>query len=92
MWAEPNVMRYLSQSGPPMAGHEAWRAFTGQGGHWSLRGFGMFAVMERASGDLVGIVGPWLPEGWPPNRGGLHVVRRQQSEQKGPSYQAANQR
>jgi RimJ/RimL family protein N-acetyltransferase len=65
MWADPDVMEYLSQSGQPMARHEAWRAFTGQAGHWSLRGFGMFAVIERVSADLVGIVGPWLPEGWP---------------------------
>lgn len=65
MWADPDVMKYLSQSGQPMARHEAWRAFTGQAGHWSLRDFGMFAVIERVSGDLIGIVGPWLPEGWP---------------------------
>jgi RimJ/RimL family protein N-acetyltransferase/uncharacterized damage-inducible protein DinB len=65
MWADPSVMRYLSQTGKPMTRHEAWRAFTGHVGHWSLRGFGMFAVMARAGGEFVGLVGPWLPEGWP---------------------------
>ena len=28
-------------------------------------GYGMFAVVERATGSLVGRVGPWYPEGWP---------------------------
>jgi RimJ/RimL family protein N-acetyltransferase len=65
MWADVKVMRYLSQSGRPMERHEAWRAFTGLAGHWSLRGYGMFAVVERVTAELVGLVGPWQPEGWP---------------------------
>lgn len=65
VWADPKVMRYLSQTGHAMARHEAWRAFTGQAGHWSLRGYGMFAVLERVTTEFVGFVGPWEPEGWP---------------------------
>jgi RimJ/RimL family protein N-acetyltransferase len=34
-------------------------------GHWQLRGFGMWAVEERASGSFVGRVGLHFPEGWP---------------------------
>ena len=34
-------------------------------GHWQLRGFGLWAVEERASGSLVGRVGLHFPEGWP---------------------------
>jgi RimJ/RimL family protein N-acetyltransferase len=34
-------------------------------GHWQLRGFGLWAVEERATGFLVGRVGCWQPEGWP---------------------------
>jgi RimJ/RimL family protein N-acetyltransferase len=34
-------------------------------GHWSLRGYGLWAVEEQASGVLVGRIGFWNPEGWP---------------------------
>ena len=34
-------------------------------GHWQLRGFGLWAVEERATGLLAGRVGCWQPEGWP---------------------------
>ena len=34
-------------------------------GHWQLRGFGLWAVEERATGMLAGRVGCWQPEGWP---------------------------
>lgn len=34
-------------------------------GHWLLRGFGRWAVVERASGRFMGIVGLYHPEGWP---------------------------
>jgi len=34
-------------------------------GHWGLRGFGLWAVEERSTGELVGRVGCWRPEGWP---------------------------
>lgn len=34
-------------------------------GHWQLRGFGVWAVEERASDALVGRVGLHFPEGWP---------------------------
>jgi RimJ/RimL family protein N-acetyltransferase len=34
-------------------------------GHWHLRGYGQFAVIERATGQFAGLVGPWFPGGWP---------------------------
>jgi RimJ/RimL family protein N-acetyltransferase len=34
-------------------------------GHWTLRGFGVWAVEERASGAFVGRIGCFEPEGWP---------------------------
>jgi RimJ/RimL family protein N-acetyltransferase len=65
MCADPEVIRYLSPDGKPLVRFDAWRSFAGMVGHWHLRGFGMFAVIERASGDFVGRIGPWEPEGWP---------------------------
>ncbi len=34
-------------------------------GSWVLKDFGMFSVIEKASGQWIGRVGPWQPEGWP---------------------------
>jgi RimJ/RimL family protein N-acetyltransferase len=34
-------------------------------GSWGLNGFGMFSLIEKATGRWVGRVGPWRPEGWP---------------------------
>jgi RimJ/RimL family protein N-acetyltransferase len=33
-------------------------------GHWSLRGYGLWAVEERATGKFIGRIGLWNPEGW----------------------------
>lgn len=49
----------------PLTRELAWRAYAGEIGHWALRGFGRWAVRERASGAWVGHVGCWSPEGWP---------------------------
>ncbi|AHD07994.1 acetyltransferase, GNAT family [Phaeobacter gallaeciensis] len=34
-------------------------------GHWHLRGYGLFALVERSTGRPVGMIGPWFPKGWP---------------------------
>ncbi|MDG3006200.1 GNAT family N-acetyltransferase [Paludisphaera mucosa] len=63
MAADPEVMRYLGAG--PMGRSEAWRNMAMILGHWRLRGFGMWAVEERDTGEMVGRVGCWRPEGWP---------------------------
>jgi RimJ/RimL family protein N-acetyltransferase len=65
MWAEPEVMRFLAADGRPLGRFASWQSFSGQVGHWNLRGFGLFTVLERDGGGFVGRVGPWHPEGWP---------------------------
>lgn len=42
----------------------AWRGMAGMAGSWFLKGFGMFSVLERSTGNWVGRLGPWQPEGW----------------------------
>ncbi len=44
---------------------EAWRHMALQVGHWQLKGFGYWAVDEKASGDFVGCIGLWQSPGWP---------------------------
>jgi RimJ/RimL family protein N-acetyltransferase len=64
MCGDPEVMRYLGD-GHPLTREESWRNMALVLGHWDLRGFGLWAVEERATGQLVGRVGCWQPEGWP---------------------------
>ena len=63
MWGDAEVMKYLG--GATLSRMEAWRNMATVVGHWHLRGFGLWAVEERDSGQLVGRVGCWRPEGWP---------------------------
>ncbi len=51
--------------GGPATPEQSWRMLAGELGHWALRGYGRWAVAETASSALVGIIGPWNPEGWP---------------------------
>jgi RimJ/RimL family protein N-acetyltransferase len=62
--ADPEVMRYLGD-GQPLDRVGAWRQMAWILGHWSLRGYGLWAVEERTTGALVGRIGFINPEGWP---------------------------
>jgi RimJ/RimL family protein N-acetyltransferase len=64
MCADPEVMRYVGD-GQPLSRPLAWRNLAMMLGHWSLRGYGLWAVEERSSGVLVGRLGFWNPDGWP---------------------------
>jgi len=44
--------------------NQAWRRFAAMLGHWTLRGFGMWAIEEWATGTFAGCAGLWYPEGW----------------------------
>jgi RimJ/RimL family protein N-acetyltransferase len=61
---DPEVMRFLGD-GKPMADFEIWRQMAFYVGHWHLRGYGMFAVEEKATRLLVGRIGFLDPTGWP---------------------------
>lgn len=64
MCADPEVMRYVGAR-TVLSREDAWRQMAMFVGHWQLRGFGMWAVEEQASGSFVGRVGLHFPEGWP---------------------------
>lgn len=53
----------------------AWRGFLTVVGAWEVQGFGMFSVIERDTGDWVGRLGPWMPEGWPGPEVGWGIAR-----------------
>jgi RimJ/RimL family protein N-acetyltransferase len=66
---DPEAMRAMGDA-EPRTREQCWRTLAVYLGHWAMRGFGPFAVEERASGALVGRIGPWCPEGWP----GLELI------------------
>ena len=61
--ADENTVRYLGTR--PMSRAEAWRSMAHVIGHWKIRGYGFFSLESKATGEWVGRVGPWNPEGWP---------------------------
>ncbi len=62
--ADGEVMRHLGD-GKALSRWDAWRQMAMILGHWELRGYGLWAVEERATGALIGRVGFFEPEGWP---------------------------
>ena len=64
---EPFAAFYASERasmvGGPLDRAEAWRALAGLVGHWRLRGFGRWTVVE--DGAPVGVVGLHFPLDWP---------------------------
>jgi len=64
MMADPEVTRFLGD-GRPLDRADAWRQLALLIGHWELRGFGLWAVEERASGRFIGRIGCHEPDGWP---------------------------
>jgi RimJ/RimL family protein N-acetyltransferase len=64
MCADPEVMRYLGTGGT-LSRDDSWRAIASMLGHWQLRGFGMWALESKETGELVGRAGFIYPAGWP---------------------------
>ncbi len=62
--------------GGVMAPWDAWRMVAQRIGQWHLRGFAMFAIEEKASGQFIGHAGPNFPKGWPEPEIGWGLVKR----------------
>ena len=62
--ADSEVTRWV---GDPdgLSREDAWRRMAYFLGHWELRGCGQWALVERATGELVGRAGLLYPEAWP---------------------------
>jgi RimJ/RimL family protein N-acetyltransferase len=52
MRADPEVVRFVG--GKALTREEAWQKLARSAGNWALLGYGFFAVIEKASGLLVG--------------------------------------
>ena len=64
MLADPSSTRFVGD-GEPLDRMNAWRSMAMLLGHWQLRGYGMWAIELKDSGEFVGRVGLHRPEGWP---------------------------
>ena len=62
-FSDPECTRYTFRRALTEAA--TWRAMASMAGHWDLRGYGPYAVEEKASGTVLGTVGPWYPLEWP---------------------------
>jgi RimJ/RimL family protein N-acetyltransferase len=66
MASDPDWAEFIFPGGTPQTTRaEAWRGLAMFVGHRVLRGYTMFVVEEKETGEFVGRVGPWMPEGWP---------------------------
>ncbi|WP_150523714.1 GNAT family N-acetyltransferase [Roseibium sediminis] len=61
-FADPKASRFY---GGPLSRLQAWRSFAAQIGHWALRGYGVWMIEEKQSGQALGACGFYWPEGWP---------------------------
>ena len=50
----------------------------GMAGHWQLRGYGPYALEEKATATVLGTVGPWYPLEWPEPEIKWALARRHQ--------------
>ena len=63
MMADEQTMKFLG--GKPLCRAASWRNMALMIGHQHIRGYGFYTVVEKASGEFAGRIGPWFPEGWP---------------------------
>ncbi|MEM8759939.1 MAG: GNAT family N-acetyltransferase [Pseudomonadota bacterium] len=64
-WIAFNETERTQFVGGRQAPNAVWRGLAAYLGHWALRGYGMWAVDLRETGEFCGNVGPWYPHGWP---------------------------
>lgn len=55
MRSDPEVVRFVG--GKTLTREEAWHRLQRNAGHWSLLGYGLFTVVTRAGGVVVGEIG-----------------------------------
>jgi RimJ/RimL family protein N-acetyltransferase len=85
MNAQPEVVRYLG-GGPGMTRAESDEMSARIAAHWETYGFGLWAAVERATGDVIGFVGLCHPLWWPEMSDRVEVGWRLRREAWGAGY------
>ena len=65
MNADPRVTRWLTPTGAPISREETAAQLARFRAHWEQHGFGLWAVEERTTGALVGLIGIQYHRLWP---------------------------
>ena len=63
MMSDPDTVRYIGNK--TMNRAQSWRQMAMVIGHQAVRGYSFYSVVEKSSGDWIGRIGPWFPDGWP---------------------------
>jgi RimJ/RimL family protein N-acetyltransferase len=72
LMSDPEAARFIGGVQPRSL---AWRGLMAMAGSWTLQGFGMFSVIEKATGRWIGRIGPWRPVDWPGDEVGWGLAR-----------------
>lgn len=67
----------------------AWNRFCITLGHRIMRGYGVYIIVHRATGQPIGAVGPFFPEGWPEPEIAWQIWTAE-AEGKGYAYEAVS--
>ncbi|MDP3540400.1 MAG: GNAT family N-acetyltransferase [Azonexus sp.] len=62
-YSNPECTRFTL--GCQLSEGESWRMTATLAGHWLLRGYGPYALEEKASGAMIGTAGLWHPVDFP---------------------------
>lgn len=73
MTADPEVMHFFDDQ--TLSRAQCWRQMALFSGHWQLRGYGLWAVELKQTGEFIGRIGLWEPEGWPGTEVGWALAR-----------------
>jgi RimJ/RimL family protein N-acetyltransferase len=84
LMTDEEAARYIGKAQPAPV---VWRGLAVMAGSWVVNGFGMFSVIEKATGRWVGRVGPWQPLDWPGTEIGWGIIRGEWG--KGYAYEAS---
>lgn len=85
MNAQPEVLRYLG-GGSGMTRAESDEASARIAAHWDAHGFGLWAAVERETGEMLGFVGLCHPVWWPAMVERVEVGWRLRKESWGTGY------
>ena len=72
LMADEESARFI---GGPQVRAASWRGLASVTGAWVLKGYSMFSVIEKGTGQWIGRLGPWQPEEWPGTEVGWGLVR-----------------
>jgi RimJ/RimL family protein N-acetyltransferase len=73
MMLDAEAARHIGGVQPRAA---CWRSLMTMIGAWHAQGFAMFSVIEKRTGEWIGRLGPWQPDGWPGTEVGWGLRRR----------------